>query len=63
MLKPHGYFWEQIEKTARAHCHVTEIDKIEFRPAALGFEAGVVGAALWARTEYERNEESYSSRE
>jgi predicted NBD/HSP70 family sugar kinase len=54
VLKPHGYYWEQIEKAARAHCHVTEIDKIEFRPAQLGFESGVVGAALWAKTEYER---------
>lgn len=54
VLKPYGYYWEQIEKSARAHCHVTEIDKIEFRPAQLGFESGVVGAALWAKTEYER---------
>ncbi len=53
VLKPHGYYWEQIERTARAHCHVTEIDKVEFRPAALGYEAGVVGAALWAKTSYE----------
>ena len=57
VLKPYGYYWKQIEKSARAHCHVTEIDKIEFRPAELGFEAGVVGAALWAKTEYERSEE------
>jgi glucokinase len=54
VLKPHGYYWKQIETSARAHCHVTEIDKIEFRPAELGFESGVVGAALWAKTEYER---------
>jgi glucokinase len=58
VLKPHGYFWKQIESTARAHSHVTEIDKIEFRPAKLGFEAGVVGAALWAKSAYERSEES-----
>ncbi len=49
VVKPHGYFWEQIEKTARAHCHVTEIDRVEFRPAYFSYEAGVVGAALWAR--------------
>lgn len=55
VLKPHGYYWEQIEKTARAHTHVTDIDRIEFRPAKLSYEAGVVGAALWAKTEYERN--------
>jgi glucokinase len=58
VLKPHGYFWEQIESTARAHCHVTEIDKIVFRPAKLGFEAGVVGAALWAKTAYEAKHEN-----
>jgi glucokinase len=58
VLKPHGYFWKQIESTARAHSHVTEIDKIVFRPAKLGYEAGVVGAALWAKSEYERGEES-----
>lgn len=57
VLKPHGYYWKQIEKTARAHCHVTEIDRIEFRPAKLSFEAGVVGAALWAKSEYERTRE------
>jgi glucokinase len=57
VLKPHGYYWEQIEKSARAHCHVTEIDKIEFRPAKLGYEAGVVGAALWAKTAYQGFEE------
>jgi glucokinase len=59
VLKPHGYFWKQIESTARAHCHVTEIDKIEFRPARLGFEAGVVGAALWAKTAYEARHEDH----
>jgi len=38
---------------------VTEIDKIEFRPARLGFEAGVVGAALWAKTAYEARHEDH----
>jgi glucokinase len=59
VLKPHGYFWEQIESSARAHCHVTEIDKIEFRPARLGYEAGVVGAALWAKTAYEARHDEH----
>jgi glucokinase len=59
VLKPHGYFWEQIEASARAHCHVTEIDKIEFRPARLGYEAGVVGAALWAKTAYEARHDEH----
>ena len=58
VLKPHGYYWQQIETSARAHSHVTDIDKIEFRPAALGYEAGVVGAALWAKTSFEDHEES-----
>lgn len=59
VLKPHGYFWRQIESTARSHSHVTDIGRIEFRPARLSFEAGVAGAALWAKTEYERvHEES-----
>ncbi len=53
VLKPHGYYWEQIERTARAHCHVTEIDKVAFRPAKLGYQAGVVGAAFWAKTRWE----------
>ena len=49
VVKPHGYFWQQIEKSARDHSHVTDIDRIEFRPAAFSYEAGVVGAALWGR--------------
>jgi glucokinase len=49
VVKPHGYFWRQIEQSAREHSHVTDIDRIEFRPAAFSYEAGVVGAALWSR--------------
>jgi glucokinase len=48
-VKPGGVFWTAIETTARAHCHVTEIDRIAFRPAALGYDAGVIGAALWGK--------------
>lgn len=47
--KPGGVFWKAIESTARAHCHVTEIDRIAFKPAALGYEAGVIGAAIWGK--------------
>jgi glucokinase len=47
--KPDGIFWNSIEKTARAHCHVTEVDRIVFRPALLGYEAGVIGSAIWGR--------------
>jgi glucokinase len=49
VVKPHGYFWRQVEQSARAHSHVTDIDRIEFRAAHFSYEAGVVGAALWAR--------------
>jgi glucokinase len=49
VVKPHGYFWQQIEKSAREHSHVTDIDRIEFRAASYSYEAGVVGAALWSR--------------
>lgn len=43
-------YWRAIEETARRHSHVTDIARIAFKPAALGYEAGVIGAALWART-------------
>lgn len=46
-VKPGGVFWRAIESTARAHSHVTDIDRIVFKPPALGYEAGVIGAALW----------------
>ncbi len=49
VIKPYGYYWQQIEASARAHCHVTDIDRVEFRPAHFSYEAGVVGAALWSR--------------
>jgi glucokinase len=47
--KPGGIFWTAIERTARAHCHVTEVDRIVFKPAALGYEAGVIGSAIWGQ--------------
>jgi glucokinase len=37
------------EATARSHSGVTEIDRVDFRPARLGYDAGVIGAALWGR--------------
>lgn len=42
-----GVYWRAAEATARSHARVTEIDRIAFRPAALGYDAGVIGAALW----------------
>lgn len=35
--------------TARARTGVIDIDRVDFRPAALGYDAGVIGAALWGR--------------
>lgn len=43
-------YWRAMEETARSHSHVTAIDRIAIRPAALGYDAGVIGAALWGRT-------------
>jgi glucokinase len=46
-----GVLWQSMEETCRTHCHVTDIDRIRIVPAALGYEAGVIGAAAWgART-------------
>ena len=42
-------YYRMAEATARSHSGVTEIDRIRFRPAALGYDAGVIGAALWGR--------------
>ena len=42
-------YFEAAERVARSHCGVTDIDRIAFRPAALGYDAGVIGAALWGR--------------
>lgn len=40
---------EAAEAYARSHSGVTEIDRVVFRPAELGYDAGVIGAALWGR--------------
>lgn len=42
-----GVYWRAIEQTARNHSNVTEIDRIAFKAAALGYDAGVIGATLW----------------
>ena len=42
-------YYRAAEATARTHADVTEIDRIAMRPAALGYDAGVIGAALWGR--------------
>ena len=48
-VKLGGIFWNAIERTARAHCHITDIDRVHFKPAALGYEAGVIGSAIWGK--------------
>jgi glucokinase len=47
--KEGGIFWQSIERTARAHTHLTDISRIAFKPAALGYEAGVIGSAIWGK--------------
>jgi glucokinase len=42
-------YFRAAEATARSHSGVTEIDRIAFKPAILGYDAGVIGAALWGR--------------
>ena len=49
VIKPYGYYWTQVEQSARAHANLTDLSRVEFRSAAMGYEAGVVGAALWGR--------------
>jgi glucokinase len=48
-VKEGGVYWKAIDESARSHCHVTDVSRIVFKPAALGYEAGVVGAALWGK--------------
>jgi len=55
VAQPDGVFWRSAEATARAHSHSTEIDRIAFLPPALGYDAGVVGAAWWAKLETARH--------
>lgn len=42
-------YFQAAERVARAHSGVTDIDRIAFRPATLGYDAGVIGAALWGQ--------------
>lgn len=49
VVKPGGVYWQAFESTARANNTVTDMDRVRFVPAALGYEAGVIGAALWGR--------------
>ena len=42
-------YFAVAEATARSHTGVIDIDRVAIRPAALGYDAGVIGAALWGR--------------
>jgi glucokinase len=47
VAQPGGIYWRSFETTARAHSHVTEIERITFKPPVFGYDAGVIGAARW----------------
>ena len=49
VVKPHGVLWRAFEATARQSNTVTDMSRIRFAPAALGYDAGVIGAAIWGR--------------
>jgi glucokinase len=49
VVKPHGIYWKSFEATARANNTVTDMSRVTFVPASLGYEAGVIGAAMWGR--------------
>jgi len=39
---------DPIQATVRQRCFATPLDRVQILPAALGTDAGVVGAAMWA---------------
>lgn len=49
VVKPHGVLWQAFESTARKNNTVTDMSRVRFVPAALGYDAGVIGAATWGR--------------
>jgi len=44
-----GRYFRAAEEVARSHTGVIDISRVAFRPANLGYEAGVIGAALVGR--------------
>jgi glucokinase len=44
-----GRYFRAAEEAARSHTGVIDITRVAFRPASLGYEAGVIGAALIGR--------------
>jgi glucokinase len=50
VARPGGHYWNEAVATARGNVHTCEIELVRFEPAALGYDAGVIGAALWGAT-------------
>ena len=46
-----GRYFRAAEEVARSHTGVIDITRVAFRPASLGYEAGVIGAALVGRSQ------------
>jgi predicted NBD/HSP70 family sugar kinase len=42
-------FFRAAEETAKSHTGVIDITRVVFRSASLGYDAGVIGAALLGR--------------
>ena len=49
VVKPYGVYWNSFVETAISHNTVTDMTRVKFVPASLGYEAGVIGAAMWGR--------------
>ena len=49
VVKPSGVYWNSFVETAISHNTVTDMSRVTFAPASLGYEAGVIGAAMWGR--------------
>jgi glucokinase len=46
--------FEPIRRTARETVHVAPVERVEIVPAELGTDAGLIGAAVWASLQVER---------
>lgn len=50
-----GAYWSGIEAGVRANVRFPSFAGVEFRPAALGYDAGVIGAAFWGRQQLDES--------
>jgi glucokinase len=57
-----GRFFRAAEEVARAHTGVIDVARITFRSASLGYDAGVMGAALLGRASAEGNADAAGER-